>query len=1038
MSNQTAMINGSQSNSYDRKTDLKAFDEGKTGVKGLVDVGVRQIPSIFVRPHEDLAKEFDTCQEDLAIPIVDLAHARQCSSHGEEIIRRVIWASDKWGFFQVVNHGVPLEILDEVIEGVRMFHEQDVDAKKEFYTRDRSRQVRFNCNRDLYESTAANWRDTLCVNPVFGSELDPELLPPICREVILGFVNHVIRLGDLLLELLSVGLGLEPNHLREMDCTKTWSLVGHYYPACPEPDLTLGTSKHSDPSFLTILLQDQIGGLQVLHQNQWVNVKPVPGALIVNIGDILQIVSNDKLQSVYHRVIPKKVGPRISVATFLTGPISSPKMYGAIKELVSEENPPIYKEFTLQEFFEQFFTRPLDQPDYNFPLIVAAYVIMSFLATSNGTRVWSTTDDSSFNVLDYGAIGDGIFQSMGQSMWSYRALLVPGDKTFLLKPISFKGPCKSKSIHFQINGSLVAPNSLDAWGSACQSAWISSERVDNLVLYGQGKIDGRGSIWWGKALSLHRCNGLRLMGLKHKDSPNAHIRISDCDNSIISNLHINAPEDSPNTDGIDISSSTHLEIHNSIIATGDDCIAIGSPALWTRTWHKDAVETRHKWKKFMYEIALSKIAKMGGSGYARKITFDDIPLVDVENPIIIYQYYCDRRKGGRECEVQPNAVAISDVTYNGFQGTSATLAAITLNCSQAQPCANVVLQNIKITSSGGNPLKSVIDLKAFDESKTGVKGLLHAGAEKIPSIFVRSQEDLSKEFDTYQEDLAIPIVDLTNVRQTDIQGEEIIRRIIWASEKWGFFQLVNHGIPLEVLDKVIEGVRMFHEQDVDLKKEYYSRDHTKQVLFTSNRDFYHSKGANWRDTLEVILAYMNHVIKLGDLLLELLSVDHLGELCRTKDWNLSGHYYPACPEADLTLGTSKNSDPSFLTILLQDQIGGLQVLHQNQWVNVKPVPGALIVNIGDFLQVSSTTWSRMTSFEEYITEFIAKKVGPRISIAAFSTGPVSSTKIYGPIKELVSKDNPPIYKEFTRQEFLEQFFTRAFDQLIIQYFRQTT
>ena len=63
--------------------------------------------------------------------------------------------------------------------------------------------------------------------------------------------------------------------------------------------------------------------------------------------------------------------------------------------------------------------------------------------------------------------------------------------------------------------------------------------------------------------------------------------------------------------------------------------------------------------------------------------------------------------------------------------------------------------------------------------------------------------------------------------------------------------MVNHGIPLEVLDKGIEGVRMVHEQDVDVQKEYYSWDHTKQVLFTSNRDFYHSKAANWRDTLYV-------------------------------------------------------------------------------------------------------------------------------------------------------------------------------------------
>ncbi|KAL0435618.1 UNVERIFIED_CONTAM: 1-aminocyclopropane-1-carboxylate oxidase7 [Sesamum radiatum] len=159
-------------------------------------------------------------------------------------------------------------------------------------------------------------------------------------------------------ELLSEALGLRSDYLSSIECMKSESVACLYYPKCPEPEKTLGTPKHSDTTFLTLLMQDSTGGLQILHDDHWVDVPPVRGAIIANIGDLMQIISNDKFISVEHRVLAQPVGPRISVACFFTPSLrAGAKPFAPMKELLSDENPAVYREFMFREYYQHYKTR---------------------------------------------------------------------------------------------------------------------------------------------------------------------------------------------------------------------------------------------------------------------------------------------------------------------------------------------------------------------------------------------------------------------------------------------------------------------------------------------------------------------------------------------------------------------------------------------------------------------------------------------------------------------------------------------------------
>ncbi|WOG93854.1 hypothetical protein DCAR_0313142 [Daucus carota subsp. sativus] len=347
-----------------RMKSIRDFDETKAGVKGLSDSGVTTIPSFFIHPAENLAKS--SSKSTLSIPVIDLSQLHS-DDHKPKIVEQIHQAAKTWGFFQVINHGSPVSVLEETITAVKTFHEQPSEVKAKFYRREEGRGVMYASNNDLYRSKAASWHDSLQV--WMAPEATPEEeIPEVCRREVVQWDKHAKEVGEAVLELLGLGLGLESGKFKDLDFCGTRVFVGHIYPYCPQPDLTMGITSHTDPTMITVLLQNQIQGLQVKHGEEWVDVKPLHGGLIINIGDMLQIVSNGEYKSVEHRVLANSNREsRISIVMFMNLSNSAwkesaegGKYYGPLPELLTPENPPVYRDFTLQEHLDSFYTKGLE------------------------------------------------------------------------------------------------------------------------------------------------------------------------------------------------------------------------------------------------------------------------------------------------------------------------------------------------------------------------------------------------------------------------------------------------------------------------------------------------------------------------------------------------------------------------------------------------------------------------------------------------------------------------------------------------------
>lgn len=145
---------------YDRAKAVKQFDETKAGVKGLVDSGIQTIPSFFVHPPETLSDLTPGSGPEPEIPTIDLSAMHESRA---DVVDQIRFAASTVGFFQVINHGVSLDLLHRTIASMKAFHEQPAEARAQVYRREMGTGVSYISNVDLFQSKAASWRDTLQV-----------------------------------------------------------------------------------------------------------------------------------------------------------------------------------------------------------------------------------------------------------------------------------------------------------------------------------------------------------------------------------------------------------------------------------------------------------------------------------------------------------------------------------------------------------------------------------------------------------------------------------------------------------------------------------------------------------------------------------------------------------------------------------------------------------------------------------------------------------------------------------------------------------
>jgi isopenicillin N synthase-like dioxygenase len=289
----------------------------------------------------------------MSIPTIDIADPER-----PETCREIDRACREWGFFQAVGHGIDPRLTATLQRQMRAFFAQPVYEKRKIL---RTAQNPWGFYDQELTRHTPDWKQIFDVGPPEGGVIVPqwpEALPGF-RPAIEQFYSACNELALQILGSIALSLGVPARSLDGyFRPVHTCFLRLNYYPKCPTPERPvdcsvasngyLGVNQHTDAGAVTVLLQDEQPGLEVCRDGAWHLVEPRPDAVVVNIGDIVQVWSNDRYRAALHRAFVQTDAERFSAAFFLNPPYSAD--YAPLPSAIDARHPARYRSINWGEF----------------------------------------------------------------------------------------------------------------------------------------------------------------------------------------------------------------------------------------------------------------------------------------------------------------------------------------------------------------------------------------------------------------------------------------------------------------------------------------------------------------------------------------------------------------------------------------------------------------------------------------------------------------------------------------------------------------